>query len=791
MPRHFKVKNLLGFNRHQIGPVSRLILAPIIELGHINPDRWRRMYELLKQSKAITGSFDPGALIFNPELLERQRQEQLIKQILYGFTAILLIAVLAGGLLLFKHNKELWQAEQTLRDSDERFRDISTTASDRFWEMDENLRFTTFVEYTGSKTLPVLEYLIGHTRWEAAGADPDNDDTWRRHRADHLARRAYRDFQYSLTGENGIIRHLSISGNPVFDSTGAFKGYRGSATDITESKQTEDELLKAYEGLEKRIEHRTRDLLLEITERKRAEEALRQGEQRLNAIVNTAAEGIITIDSEGVIQSFNAASERMFGYPAGEVLGKNVKMIMPATQADMHDGFLSNYRSTGDAKIIGIRRELEGLHMDGSIFPLELSISETILDNRHMFTGIVHDNTERKRVEEVLLAARDQADAANLAKSEFLSSMSHELRTPLNAILGFGQLLEQNPKDPLNSSQLEHTQQILKGGQHLLKLINEVLELAQIEAGKIALAKVNVNPVTIFAECLDLTRTLADESGIELMDRTGDQIPPRVLCDPIRFKQVLINLLSNAVKYNRKGGGVTLACRETDDGMLRVEVADTGPGIPAEMHGELFQPFCRLGKEASDVEGSGIGLTITKQLVHLMDGHIDFESKLGMGSTFWFELPLVGESVPETDADEAHERPPRTWDYRFLDRPINLLYVEDNLANQRLMAELFARYPNVDLLCTQTAEEGLMAAAANRTDMIIMDINLPGMSGIEALGVLRRSKKTRAIPVIALSASAMPGEVKKGLEAGFLNYLTKPIVIDEVLSAIDDALVDA
>ena len=236
-----------------------------------------------------------------------------------------------GGIVAIRSDiTERKRAEKSLRESEERFRDIATTASDRFWEMDQNLRFTSTIDYPGSKISPGPGHFIGHTRWEAAGADIDNDEKWRRHREDHLARRPYRNFDFSLTGDDGVTRHLSVSGNPVFASNGAFKGYRGSATDITERKTTEHELLKSYEGLEMRIEHRTRDLRQEIAERKRAEDALRQGEQRLNAILSTAAEGIITIDQKGVIQSFNAASERMFGYPAGEVLGGNVKMLMPA-----------------------------------------------------------------------------------------------------------------------------------------------------------------------------------------------------------------------------------------------------------------------------------------------------------------------------------------------------------------------------------------------------------------------------------------------------------------------------
>ena len=398
----------------------------------------------------------------------------------------------------------------------------------------------------------------------------------------------------------------------------------------------------------------------------------------------------------------------------------------------------------------------------------------------------MEDVTEQKRAEEGLVAARDEADRANRAKSEFLSSMSHELRTPMNAILGFAQLLENNPENPLDGKQRESVQQILTGGEHLLTLIDDVLNLAQIESGQFSLSIEVTDLEPVFGECLAIARTLTEKRGITVIDRTQDQDIPWVLIDATRFRQVLLNLLSNAVKYNRDEGSVILKADETADGMVRVSVTDTGPGIPREKQDQLFQPFSRLGLEATDIQGTGIGLNITKELVELMAGRIGFESAPGKGSTFWVEVPMAedGEKTKRKDkrsspsqGAEAQLKPGHT-----------LLYVEDNPANLKLMETLIERVPEMHMFSAHTGELGLELAAAHKPDVILMDINLPGIDGIEALHRLKESPETRDIPVIALTSNAMSRDVEEGLKAGFHRYLTKPIRIEEVTSALESAL---
>ncbi len=410
--------------------------------------------------------------------------------------------------------------------------------------------------------------------------------------------------------------------------------------------------------------------------------------------------------------------------------------------------------------------------------------------NPQNMLGVVRDVTNRKEAEVALQKAKEDAETANQAKSDFLSSMSHELRTPLNAILGFTQLMQFNPSTPLTEEQKDSTEQIIKGGNHLLELIDQVLELAKIEAGKMSLSIENVSLPELLDECSVMVRAIADKRNITVNANTEKCPEVEVLADHTRIKQVLLNLLSNGVKYNNEGGSLSIMTRLEGDGRVHIAITDTGPGIPEDKHAGLFEPFNRLGHETSEIEGTGIGLTITREMIHLMKGEIGFESEVGKGSTFWIEIPLA-----KQDAEKNPEVLSPKDDTSALDTAIGsdgqrytVLYIEDNPANLRLMEGVMARIPSIDLISTHNAELGLEMAEAESPDLILLDINLPGMDGYEALERLKVNEDTSAIPVIAVTAQATKADIKRGRNAGFRGYITKPLQVPELLQIIKEVL---
>jgi signal transduction histidine kinase/ActR/RegA family two-component response regulator len=428
--------------------------------------------------------------------------------------------------------------------------------------------------------------------------------------------------------------------------------------------------------------------------------------------------------------------------------------------------------------------ELTYIRKDGSRFPAVVSIT-ALRDDYGEVIGyllIGADNTVRKRVESDLNQALAAAEKANLAKSDFLSGMSHELRTPLNAILGFAQLVESGSPVP-TPAQRRNIDQILKAGWYLLELINEILDLSLIESGKLTLSAEPVSLVEVMLECRAMIEPQAQKRGIS-MRFPRFEIPHFVKADRTRVKQVLINLLFNAIKYNKPAGTVDVEYTLKPPHSIRICVRDTGAGLTAEQLAQLFQPFNRLGKEASAEEGTGIGLVMTKRLIELMGGAIGADSTVGVGSVFWVELGLT--SAPQLAVLEAERA--------VLARPTDgtplrtLLYVEDNPANLELVEQLVARRSDLRLLSAADGNMGVEYARAYQPDVILMDINLPGISGVEALRILRADPSTAHIPVIALSANAIPRDIDRGLEAGFFNYLTKPIKVNQFMDALDVAL---
>ena len=431
--------------------------------------------------------------------------------------------------------------------------------------------------------------------------------------------------------------------------------------------------------------------------------------------------------------------------------------------------------------------EEHGLEL-GAVDYIAKPISPPIVMARvknHLALKAMTDFLQEKNVE--LEHARSVAEKANLAKTEFLSSMSHELRSPLNAILGFGQLMESDSPPP-TPGQKESIAHILQAGWHLLKLVNEILDLAKVESGQVPMSEEPVSLAEVMLECQAMIEPQAQQRGIKLRVPCFDS-RYLVRADRTRLKQVLINLLSNAIKYNRPQGAVEVTCSASTPQRIRISIKDSGVGMSEAQLVQLFQPFNRLGQEAGGEEGTGIGLVVAKRLVELMGGSIGVESTVGLGSVFWFELIAVAERRLSTARGEAVALAPAPLPRG--ERLRTLLYVEDNPANMKLVEQIIARHPDLHLLTAVNGTLGIELARARQPDVILMDINLPGINGFEALSILRSEPATAHIPVIAISANAVPLDVERGLKAGFFRYITKPIKVNEFMDALNVALESA
>lgn len=524
--------------------------------------------------------------------------------------------------------------------------------------------------------------------------------------------------------------------------------------------------------LSEQVASQTAALEAELQKGKALEEKAKRESDRLQTLLNHTLEGVITIDESGLIQNFNAASVRLFGYQPDEIIGKNITLLIPSEHRHLHENGMTRFLKTEESNIIGQPVELEALHKSGQIIPVELTLSAFKWEGRYFFTGIVRDISLQKAEHLALIAAKEEAEKANQAKSEFLSSMSHELRTPLNAILGFAHLLQSDELAPLTATQQDSLKLIIQSGEHLLKLINDVLELAKIETGSVEVSIEAVDVVSTIEHCLPMLQSLAERYQVNI--HCTDIPHQLVLADMTKLKQVLINLVSNAIKYNHREGDVFISAEVIPaQQRLRISVKDTGMGIAKDKQAYLFTAFDRLGQESSGIEGTGVGLIVTQRLIKAMNGHIGFESTENQGSRFWVDLPITEQQLAKEKFSEVDDKTViDEMDHAVAKKLI--LHIEDNPANIKLMEAFFDRFPRYQLYSCKTAEAGLEWLEKHMPDVILMDINLPGISGLQATEQIMANHKTRHIPVIAVTAAAMPYDLQQA-QGLFTAYLTKPV----------------
>jgi hypothetical protein len=676
----------------------------------------------------------------------------------------------------------------TVSDRELGFQALFEAAPGLYLVLDPDLVIVTVTDAYAAATMTRREDILGRSLFEVFPDNPDDpvatgvanlraslDRVRSELVSDTMAVQKYDIRRPESEGGGFEERYWSPLNTPVLDATGRLTHIIHRVEDVTEFvrlKTVETELLRVTDELRSHAAQIEAEVLARAQEISAANRALQRANADLERFFSLSSDMFGVFNLDGTFRRVNAAWESILGYAPEDLIGHP---FLDFVHPDDIDRTVAEFERATDEGSTTTEFENRYRHRDGSYRWLDWT--GRLIPDEGVHYSAARDVTERKGIELALGAARDEADRANNAKSQFLSRMSHELRTPLTAVLGFSELLA---RDDLTEDQQESVRYIARAGRHLLELINEVLDLSRIESGNMSISPEPVAVAGLLGELVGLIRPMADGASISLLPNGAD-CTIFVLADRQRLKQVLLNLLSNAVKYNRQGGHITIHCARIAGDRVRVSVSDSGFGIPPDQIGRLFQPFVRLDTEQV-IEGTGMGLALSKGLVEAMGGTIGVESELDTGTTFWIELAATTSQLDDLEPAPRTRRSPIPA--LPAGRTRTVLHIEDNHSNLRLVERILAARPDIALISAMQGSLGAELAREHRPDLILLDLHLPDSPGREILQRLRTFPETRGIPIIVISADATRSQMSSLMEGGATAYLTKPLDVPAFLETI-------